>query len=822
MRKTLKALLIALVVSLSLGVITACKKTEEPKKTKLESPAIASTAYTGSVQIATVPENEGYTVETNAGGINVGDYEVVLTLTDSKKYEWANPDTNDKTKVTLTFTITKATNEITALSLDGWAYGAQANEPTATAKFGTATFTYATSENGTYTATVPIEAGNYWVKATVAGTTNYDEATKTAQFEISQVGATVKTAPTAKTLTYNETAQALVEAGASDHGTIEYKLGENGTWSVNIPTATDAGEYSVYYRVKGDNNHTDLESDDQVVTVTIAKGAGEVAFSLEGKTVHCGKEIPEDLFVATAKGNGVITYTYAESETGTYYTAAEMNFDFEAGKTYYVKATAAASDNYLTASAVATVIATHKYSAELKKVSRGNYAYVCACGAVDPNRTVPQVAVLFIVDGVEIHSLNINYGSVLTQVQIDEAVAQAGKNTDRKVLSVNYDVDSENDEDVEILEDCEIAINMDNGVMVAISALNVNDAVRGDNVTAVRDEATEAPEGFTVVYKTTDAKGSIKVSDTETVKSLGVSMAYNRLSLANYKTVYFAMKTDGYIRLEKPNKSATEYTGNEWVFVTLSNGGDHSWDIVIKTANGDILLDEKNYTAPRNDGFYVADSLNDILYGSRYYGIVSHCADSTGTTLTTWATEIRATRLPDRIGSAITDVKVSETNVFGDGTAVGGITQISMDNLKVTGFAEVYESEAASSEFSYPAKTLSDVSLTNYSGLRFAVMVDKAYVYVADNINIYKEYMGSLMYYTLTQTADNTWTVIVADEGGHVIATKENLNGIRGGYQDNSLSGILWGAGDLFKLEKAATGAKVYCTELRGTLKAGA
>lgn len=82
----------------------------------------------------------------------------------------------------------------------------------------------------------------------------------------------------------------------------------------------------------------------------------------------------------------------------------------------------------------------------------------------------------------------------------------------------------------------------------------------------------------------------------------------------------------------------------------------------------------------------MADSLNDILYGSRYYGIVSHCADSTGTTLTTWATEIRATRLPDRIGSAITDVKVSETNVFGDGTAVGGITQISMDNLKVTGF----------------------------------------------------------------------------------------------------------------------------------------
>ena len=117
------------------------------------------------------------------------------------------------------------------------------------------------------------------------------------------------------------------------------------------------------------------------------------------------------------------------------------------------------------------------------------------------------------------------------QVQINEAVAQAGKNTDRKVLSVNYDVDSENDEDVEILEDCEIAINMDNGVMVAIYALNVNDAVRGDNVTAVRDEATEAPEGFTVVYKTTDAKGSIKVSDKSRTSPQPNTRATNGYSL---------------------------------------------------------------------------------------------------------------------------------------------------------------------------------------------------------------------------------------------------------------------------------------------------
>ena len=227
MRKTIKVLMAVLCVSLSLGVITACKKTEEPKKTKLDSPVIASKTYTGSNQTATVAENEAYEVTVNAGGTNVGEYDVVLTLTDTKKYEWTTPDADDKTKVTLKFTITKATNEITVLTVADWTYDEQANEPTATAKFGTPEFTYATSENGEYTATVPSAVGKYWVKATVEGTDNYTAATKTAQFEIKKAAATVTTAPAAKTeLVYNRNAQELVTAGYADGGKLNYKLGE--------------------------------------------------------------------------------------------------------------------------------------------------------------------------------------------------------------------------------------------------------------------------------------------------------------------------------------------------------------------------------------------------------------------------------------------------------------------------------------------------------------------------------------------------------------------------------------------------------------------
>lgn len=336
MRKTNKVLMAVLCVSLSLGVITACKKTEEPKKTKLDSPVISSKEYTGSNQKATVAENEAYEVTVNEGGINVGDYDVVLTLTDTKKYEWATPDADDKTKVTLKFTITKATNEITVLTLDDWAYGETPKTPTVTAKFGTAAFTYATSENGEYTATVPSAVGKYWVKATVEGTDNYTAATKTAQFEIKKAAATVTTAPAAKTeLVYNRNAQELVTAGYADGGKLNYKLGENGTWSETIPTATDAGDYKVYYKVVGDGSHSNTAETE--IPVTIAQATNEITgISIAGWTY--GETANEP--TATAKF-GTATFTYATSENGTY----SETVPIDAGD-YWVKATVAETKNY--------------------------------------------------------------------------------------------------------------------------------------------------------------------------------------------------------------------------------------------------------------------------------------------------------------------------------------------------------------------------------------------------------------------------------------------------------------------------------------------
>lgn len=77
------------------------------------------------------------------------------------------------------------------------------------------------------------------------------------------------TAPTANTLTYNGTAQPLITAGSTSGGRMEYRLGDTGDYSADVPMATDAGIYTVWYKVVGDDTHDSAA--EQSVSVTIEK-----------------------------------------------------------------------------------------------------------------------------------------------------------------------------------------------------------------------------------------------------------------------------------------------------------------------------------------------------------------------------------------------------------------------------------------------------------------------------------------------------------------------------------------------------------------------
>ena len=276
MKKILSVLTVFFALAAVFATFAACD-IDEPK-TQLETPTIASQVYTGSKLTAVVPQNDGYEIVSNEGGTDVGEYDVVLKLSDETNYEWAMPDSDDATKVTLKFAITKAPNQITALSLEGWTYGEEPKMPVATALFGTPTFAYGATADGTFVETVPTAAGSYFVKAKVVATANYDEAEKTAEFKIARTKAVLTTKPTAvANLVYTGDALNLITAGVVDGGTMQYKLGVDGIWSSEIPTATNAGEYIVYYKVLGDDSHSDLIDDEkQQLTVTIAKADAQV------------------------------------------------------------------------------------------------------------------------------------------------------------------------------------------------------------------------------------------------------------------------------------------------------------------------------------------------------------------------------------------------------------------------------------------------------------------------------------------------------------------------------------------------------------------
>ena len=94
--------------------------------------------------------------------------------------------------------------------------------------------------------------------------------------EMASSTASVVTAPTANELSYTGSAQELVTPGEASGGTMQYSLGGM-NYSPDIPTGTDVGEYTVYYKVVGDADHSDTEP--ATVSVTILPSSPAITFA---------------------------------------------------------------------------------------------------------------------------------------------------------------------------------------------------------------------------------------------------------------------------------------------------------------------------------------------------------------------------------------------------------------------------------------------------------------------------------------------------------------------------------------------------------------
>ena len=132
-------------------------------------------------------------------------------------------------------------------------------------------------ENGKLT--LPIQkndvktTGSVGTVTVVIKSTNYEDITLTVNVNATDKLVPTVTAPTANALTYNGAEQALVTAGKTTGGTMLYRLGDS-KWSEKIPTAKNAGKYTVWYKVQGNTEYADVAEQSLTVTVSDRPSGG--------------------------------------------------------------------------------------------------------------------------------------------------------------------------------------------------------------------------------------------------------------------------------------------------------------------------------------------------------------------------------------------------------------------------------------------------------------------------------------------------------------------------------------------------------------------
>ena len=230
------------------------------------------------------------------------------------KAKYTSPDTNHKSKndVDLSVTVGQKAVKVTAdnlTMLEGDAFP----ELTATVD-GTIngeTVSYSLNREGdgsvgshTITVTGDASQGNY--------TVSFQNGTLTIS---AKDAAPITTAPEAAAgWTEDGTSHALLKtAGASDGGTFYYKVNDGG-WSTDVPTATTAGEYKIWYYIKGTGIYKDNGSESAPLgplTVTVSeKGTPKLTTQPEGASrLEANGSMQDLLKTAGSADGGTVMYS---------------------------------------------------------------------------------------------------------------------------------------------------------------------------------------------------------------------------------------------------------------------------------------------------------------------------------------------------------------------------------------------------------------------------------------------------------------------------------------------------------------------------------
>lgn len=146
-------------------------------------------------------------------------------------------------------------------------YDGNAKEPAPVVTYNNMTLNAGTDYTVSYTDN--INAGTATLTITATALNNNYTGSASKNFTIQKADVTV-TNPTVKVgMVYNAQAHALLNAGTVTGGEMQYSL-DNTTWTSTVSTATDAGEYTVYYKVVGDKNHKDIAAASLIATIAKA------------------------------------------------------------------------------------------------------------------------------------------------------------------------------------------------------------------------------------------------------------------------------------------------------------------------------------------------------------------------------------------------------------------------------------------------------------------------------------------------------------------------------------------------------------------------
>ena len=243
--------------------------------------------------------------------INVGTYGLTLSLIDTNNYAWVN---NLNRTATIKFEIVKADNSLVDASnpetpadsikveIPNWTFGETASKPQAEATNGEIVFEYATSENGAYTTEVPRNAGEYWVRATVAESDSYNAfVSKATKFVINKKSVDL---PVAANLSgnsvYTGSMLALTVDGFDDQ-IMSLKL-DNGMYRSDVEgklnlLALNAGTYQATFKLRNNDNYV-WADDSQLVD-----GAVVVNWTVERQII---KRLPDATSKILVNGEDII------------------------------------------------------------------------------------------------------------------------------------------------------------------------------------------------------------------------------------------------------------------------------------------------------------------------------------------------------------------------------------------------------------------------------------------------------------------------------------------------------------------------------------